>query len=114
MREIDLRHTYSAAGKEALRARQVRHLEARLRDFGPDGPEVLEADQASGTIFARFPGRSTKMPWSRSNRATTLSVERDHGILVDLEGDRAVFHLSPQVSFEALDYVWGCLFQILE
>ena len=49
MREIDLRHTYSAAGKEALRARQVRHLEARLRDFGPDGPEVLEADQASGT-----------------------------------------------------------------
>ena len=88
MREIDLRHTYSAAGKEALRARQVRHLEARLRDFGPDGPEVLES------VVAR--------------------LERDHGILVDLEGDRAVFHLSPQVSFEALDYVWGCLFQILE
>ena len=106
MREIDLRHTYSAAGKEALRARQVRHLEARLRDFGPDGPEVLEADQASGTIFARFPGRSTESGVAR--------LERDHGILVDLEGDRAVFHLSPQVSFEALDYVWGCLFQILE
>lgn len=105
MREIDLRHTYPAPGEEALRARQVRHLEARLLDFGPGGPEVLEADQASGTISARFPGRSTDSVAAR--------LERDFGVLVDLEGDRAVFRLSPQVSFEALDYVWGCLFQIL-
>ena len=107
MREIDLRHTYSAAGKEALRARQVRHLEARLRDFGPDGPEVLEADQASGTIFARFPGRSTESVVAR--------LERDHGHFGGPGGGIGrSFDLSPQVSFEALDYVWGCLFQILE
>lgn len=106
MREIDLRHTYSAAGKEALRARQVRHLEARLRDFGPDGPEVLEADQASGTIFARFPG-----PLHGKRGCAVGAGPRHFG---GPGGDRAVFHLSPQVSFEALDYVWGCLFQILE
>ena len=58
MRQLDL--TRSAPGADQERtARLARHLEARLRDFGPGGPEVLSCDQRTGTVTARFPGHST-------------------------------------------------------
>ncbi|MEA4933398.1 MAG: hypothetical protein VB071_07455 [Lawsonibacter sp.] len=86
-------------------ARLVRHLAARLNDFGPDGPEVLEADPARGFVAVRFPGHD---PESVLNQLNT-----QHAISAILDGDRAVFHLSPTISFEDLDYTWGCLLELL-
>lgn len=86
-------------------ARQVRHLAARLNDFGPGGPEVLEADPVRGFVSVRFPGHDLE---SVLNQLST-----QHGVSAVLEGDHAVFHLSPAISFEDLDYTWGCLFELL-
>ena len=35
------------------------------------------------------------------------------GICVAREGDAALFSLDPDLPFESLDHVWGCLFEIL-
>lgn len=86
-------------------ARKVRHLAARLNDFGPGGPEVLTADPVCGFVSARFPGHDAE------SVLTLLSTR--HGISVVLDGDHAVFYLSPAISFEDLDYTWGCLFELL-
>ena len=105
MRYVDLKTPRPAAGQEALVARLVRHLEARLKDFGPGGPEVLQADQESGLVAARFPGHDPAQLLAR--------VEQECGVLAVPEHDRAVFRLSPDTRFEDLDYVWGCLFELL-
>ena len=104
MRTVDLNSARPAPGQAERTARLVRHLAARLQDFGPGGPEVLSADQAAGLVTARFPGHDT---------GAVLERLKKRGISVLLEGDRAVFLLSPDVRFEDLDYVWGCLFEIL-
>ena len=85
MKQLDLSKPSPAAGQEARLAQLVRHLDARLREFGPghDTAQVLEALRTSA------------------------------GISAALEGDLAVFYLSPQVPFEELDRLWGCLFQLL-
>ena len=51
-----------------------------------------------------------------SQDATAAVVERlarEGGVSAALEGDRAVFYLSPHVRFDDLDYIWGCLFDLL-
>lgn len=83
----------------------TRHLTARLEDFGPGGPKVLDSNQQTGVIVAIFPGHDTEAVLSR------LSAE--YGVAVEQEGDRAIFCLNPEIPFEDLDYVWGCLFNIL-
>lgn len=105
MRQLDLKNFHSVPGQEARLARLVRHLDARLRDFGPGGPEVLASDQETGVVTARFPGHDTARILEQ--------LEHRCGVSVGLEGDRAVFHLSPDVRFEDLDYLWGCLFDLL-
>ena len=86
-------------------ARQVRHLAARLQDFGPGGPELLSADQTSGQVRARFPGHDTgHIQWQ---------LEERFGVRTRLDGDSILFQLSPDISFEELDYVWGSLFELL-
>ena len=105
MRTVDLKTARPVPDQEARVARLVRHLEARLRDFGPGGPEVLEADQAAGVVTARFPGHDSAWVLSR--------LEREYGVSAGLENGLAVFRLSPDVPFEDLDYVWGCLFDLL-
>jgi len=105
MRRVDLKTPRSLPGQEERTARLVRHLDARLRDFGPGGPEVLEADQETGVVTARFPGHDT---------ARVLEgLEGEYGVSAGLEDGLAVFRLSPGVPFEDLDYVWGCLFDLL-
>lgn len=105
MRHVTLNALTPHPGREARVARLTRHLAARLRDFGPGGPEVLCADQEAGRVEARFPGHDAE---------TVLSqLEQRWGVSVDREGDRAVFRLSPLTRFEDLDYVWGCLFELL-
>ena len=104
MRTVDLRHPCPQPGQEARTARLTRHLEARLLDFAPGGPEVLSADQAAGLVLARFPGRDT---------AGVLAELAARGVLALPEGEGAAFLLSPGTAFEDLDYLWGCLNDIL-
>lgn len=105
MRQVDLRRSRPQPGQESRTARLTRHLEARLLDFDPGGPEVLCADQAAGQVTARFPGHDTA-------RVLAL-LEQEFGISVGLEDGLAVFRLSPDLPFEDLDYLWGCLFELL-
>ena len=102
MRHVDL----TQCGQPSERtARLTRHLKARLEDFGPGGPEVLAADQEAGAVTARFPGHETAQVLRR--------LEGECGVLAAQSGEAAVFRLSPSVRFEDLDYVWGCLFDLL-
>ena len=105
MRIVDCTAPRPAQGQEERLARLTRHLEARLRDFGPGGPEVLETDQQAGFVAARFPGHSTGEVVER--------LARECGVSAAPEGDRAVFYLHPGIPFEDLDYLWGCLFGLL-
>ena len=105
MRAVDLSRPAPRPGDPARLARLTRHLAARLQDFGPGGPELRCADQARGLVRARFSGRSP--------RALAEALGRDFGVLVRAEGDDLVFQLTPEIPFEDLDYVWGCLFQVL-
>ena len=105
MRRVALNTPCPADGQEERLARLTRHLKARLLDFGPGGPEVLSDDQGQGIVTARFPGHATA--------EVLQKLEQQHGVRVALEGDTARFCLSSQTRFEDLDYVWGCLFDLL-
>lgn len=84
--------------------RLTRHLEARLLDFGPGGPEVTETRPEWGLVKARFPGHDA---------AEVLDGLARQDVHVAAEGEQAVFYLGPDVRFEDLDHVWGCLFALL-
>ena len=105
MRHVDLTQMAHPSPDPARTARLTRHLRARLEDFGPGGPEVTQADEARGLVYARFPGHDTHQVLRR--------LAADCGVQVSREGELARFSLTPQVRFEDLDYVWGCLFDIL-
>ena len=102
MRTVDL--SLPAREHTSRTARLTRHLEARLLDFGPGGPEVLAASPEQGRITVRFPGHDT---------AEVLDGLKAKGILACSAEKNAVFYLADNVSFEDLDYVWGCLFELL-
>lgn len=85
-------------------AQLTRHLQARLQDFGPGGPQVLSADQDRGRVKVRFPGHNT---------AHVLQQLESLGVTGLLEGETAVFLLSANTPFEDLDYLWGSLFSVL-
>ena len=102
---IDLSSPAPSTGDSVRLARLVRHLEARLNDFGPVGPEVRSADQQTGVVLAAFSGRSPQK--------LADALAQNFGILVRAEGECIVFRLTADCPFEDLDYVWGCLFQIL-
>ena len=83
---MDLTRNIVPTSAQAPRvARLTRHLKARLEDFGPGGPEVVQADQATGTVRFRVPGKD--------------------GL--------AVCRLGPDTPFEGLDRLWGCLFELV-
>lgn len=86
-------------------ARLVRHLEARLLDFGPGGPEVFVCDQEKGIVTVRFPGHNAA--------AVAEQLASRFGVFVETKQDCAIFHLTDHTPFEDLDYVWGCLFDLL-
>ena len=106
-RTLDLRGPFPAPApcQQERLARLTRHLKARLEDFAPGGPEVVEANQHTGTVTARLPSCPAAEAAAR--------LEREFGVLAGLEGDCLRFSLSPCVPFEQLDYLWGCLFELL-
>ena len=79
-----------APGPSPRLARMTRHLFARFQDLGENGP-VVRMDQDLGLVTARFPGREAQQ------------------LLKDLEG----FGMDPEGRFEDLDFLWGCLFQLM-
>ena len=83
----------------------TRHLNARLLDFEPGGPEVLSCDQSTGQIRVRFPNHSPQ--------AVAHALGRRFGVEIRAEEQYALFYLNEMIQFEDLDYVWGCLFEIL-
>lgn len=85
-------------------ARLVRHLQERLKDLGPNGPS-LSPCQESGRITALFP--------SYSSAELAENLAQRFGVLVQAAENEVIFNLSPDLPFEDLDYVWGCLFQLL-
>lgn len=84
-------------------ARLTRHLEARLLDFGPGGPQVTGRDERRGWVSARFPGRD-----SGQVRAALAEL----GVHTAQEGEDVLFFLSDSLSFESLDALWGLLFEL--
>lgn len=105
MRAVDLSHP-AVGGDRTKIARLVRHLRARMEDFGPNGPQVMEADEAYGRVSVRFPGHDTKAVLARLDRECSVTAAQ--------QGDTAVFYLKEGTIFEDLDYLWGSLFDILE
>ena len=105
MRALDLGRPAARGGDLARLARLTRHLRARLEDLGPGGPQVLSACEDSGRVSARFPGRS--------GAEIAGALEGQFQVRVRAEGGLVVFQLSPEMAFEDLDYLWGCLFTLL-
>ena len=83
----------------------TRHLRARLLDFDPGGPEVIAWDEGTGWIKARFPNLSPQ--------EAEEALRSRFGVEICAEGQYALFYLNETLPFEDLDYVWGCLFEIL-
>lgn len=103
---MDLTKGYVPAPEPAPRvARLTRHLKARLEDFGPGGPEVIQADQETGTVRFRVPGKDSA--WLREQ------LEARWNIRVGVEDGLTVCRLEPELPFEQLDRLWGCLFELV-
>lgn len=105
MREVTLNRPAQTVGDPARLARLTRHLKARLLDFGPGGPQVLRADEKLGRVTVFFPGHKTE--------EVLDALAQSCGVHAAAEKDQAVFFLTGDTRFEDLDYVWGCLFEIL-
>lgn len=104
MRTVFLNAPDAAPEDPQRLAALTRHLRARLLDFGPGGPALGEVDEAHGVISAQFPGHDF------SQVAAALE---GMGVHLALENDTARFYLHSHTRFEDLDYVWGCLFEVL-
>ena len=83
----------------------TRHLKARLLDFDPGGPEVLSCDESTGQIQVRFPNPTPQ--------TVAQALQERFGVEICEEKQYALFYLNETLPFEDLDYVWGCLFEIL-
>lgn len=86
-------------------ARLTRHLKARLEDFGPGGPEVVQADQATGVVRFRIPGKDSA--WLQEQLGERWNIQ------IRVEDGQAVCRLGPDIAFEQLDRFWGCLFELV-
>lgn len=103
---MDLTKGYVPAPEQAPRvARLTRHLKARLEDFGPGGPEVVRADQETGTVRFRVPGKDSE--WLRQQLAARWNIR------VGVEDGLAVCRLRADIPFEQMDRLWGCLFELV-
>ena len=105
MRAVDFTRLCPAPSDPERRAALTRHLNARLLDFAPGGPEVLLCDPESGLLRVRLPNRSPHQA------AAALSAE--YHIQTIPASDYIELYLNETIPFEDLDYVWGCLFQLL-
>ena len=92
-----------APGPSPRLARMTRHLFARFQDLGENGP-VVRMDQDLGLGTARFPGREAQQ---------LLKDLEGFGIRAVLVEEQFQFWMDPEGRFEDLDFLWGCLFQLM-
>lgn len=92
-------------GQVSRVARLTRHLKARLEDFGPGGPEVIQADQERGAVRFRIPGKDSG--WLQAQLRERWDIQ------IAVEDGLAVCCLGPDIAFEQLDRFWGCLFELV-
>lgn len=103
---MDLTRRVIPAGEQAPRvARLTRHLKARLEDFGPGGPEVVQVDQEQGVVCFRIPGKDSLWLQTQLRERWNIQIEEANGL--------AVCRLVPEIAFEELDRFWGCLFELV-
>lgn len=103
---MDLTQNMVPTTEQAPRvARLTRHLKARLEDFGPGGPEVVRADQETGTVCFRVPGKDSD--WLRQQLGERWDIR------IQVEDGLAVCRLRADIPFEQLDRLWGCLFELV-
>lgn len=86
-------------------ARLTRHLKARLEDFGPGGPEVVQANQETGVVRFRIPVKDSA--WLQEQLGERWNIQ------IGVEDGQAVCRLGPDIAFEQLDRFWGCLFELV-
>lgn len=104
--ELDLTKAERPAPNQAPRvARLTRHLKARLEDFGPGGPEVVQADQKQGVVRFRIPGRDSLQVQKQLEERFQIRTAVEQGLVV--------CRLTGEVAFEQLDRLWGCLFELV-
>lgn len=103
---MDLTQNVAPTPEQASRvARLTRHLKARLEDFGPGGPEVIQADQESGVVRFRIPGKDSV--WLQGQLGERWNIR------ISVEDGLAVCRLGADIAFEQLDRFWGCLFELV-
>ena len=103
---MDLTQNITPTPGQASRvARLTRHLKARLEDFGPGGPEVIQADQERGVVRFRIPGKDSG--WLQAQLRERWDIQ------IAVEDGLAVCRLGPDIAFEQLDRFWGCLFELV-
>ena len=105
MRIVDFTRPCPTPSNPERRAALTRHLNARLLDFDPGGPEVLLCDPESGLIRFCLPDLSAH----RASAALSMNYQ----IQTIPASDYIELYLNETIPFEDLDYVWGCLFQLL-
>ena len=76
MNELHFDRMTNTTHDPARLARLVRHCKARMEDFGPGGPQVQSADQSTGRVTLRFPGRALDGVLSDRGRSRRLSARR--------------------------------------
>lgn len=103
MRHIVLNIPTHECDDPAHLARLTRHLRARMEDLNPTSPQITQFDPKNGLVGVRPTDMDS---WDYVNR-----LERLYGIFAAAEENDVVFFLNPDIRFEDLDYVWGCLFQ---
>lgn len=82
------------------------HLAARAPGLRPRaGRSSSPPTKKTGQVRARFPGHDAD--------DIRRQLETRFGVRTRLDGDGLRFQLSPHIAFEELDYVWGCLFELL-
>lgn len=110
MRKVDLtRSTPPATPAEALRVQKLTgHLWARLKELEEDGLRVLTPaapGEGAGLVQAALPTGDTA--------ALVQALEARWQVLCRLEAGAACFALSPDTTFEALDYVQDAVYKQL-
>lgn len=103
---MDLTQNMVPTPEQAARvAHLTRHLKARLEDFGPGGPEVVQADQETGVVRFRIPGKDSA--WLQAQLKERWNTE------IEVEDGLAVCRLRADIAFEQLDRLWGRLFELV-
>lgn len=84
--------------------RLVRHLSARLGEFGADYLAILATDHEGGSVTVSSPKFSAEDLHSMLNK---------RGVSTQLDGNSLIFYVTNNHQFEEIDTLWGVLYSML-